>query len=148
MNTPTTPTTPPIVCDMTGARDTPAERIAEYARLCSDALIGRERIEDAIRFRFRAGECADVEHRVRDLATREKACCAFFTFTVTTRGDEVWWDAAVVDDATARQVLDELYRLPETVAEGAPALEARFTDRGLRFRAGDPTNSTHDARDR
>jgi hypothetical protein len=111
MNTRNAPPTTPIVCDMTDAPDTPAERIAEYERLFSGALIGRERTEDRIRFRFRFEE--GLEEWVRDLAAREEACCAFFTFTVTRMGDELWWDASVLDDDIARQILDEFYRLPD-----------------------------------
>jgi hypothetical protein len=46
-------------------------------------------------------------------------------------GDEVWWDASVVDDDLARQILDEYYRLPDTIASGAAALFDRFTQQGL-----------------
>ena len=55
---------------------------------------------------------------MRDLAAREKACCAFFDFDITRHDDAVLWDARVVDDDLARQVLEELYLLPgaETTA--------------------------------
>lgn len=121
--------TPPIVCDMTDAPDTPTERLAEYERLFTEALIGRERTHDGIRFRFRADP--GVEAWVRDLGVREKACCAFFSFAVSVHGGEVWWDGSVVDDDVARQILDELYRLPDTVADGGPALFDRFSEQGL-----------------
>jgi hypothetical protein len=107
-----TPPTPPIACDMTDAPDTPAERSAEYKRLFSGALISRERTATGIRFRF--GFDADLEEWVRDLVAREKACCAFFTFTVARDGDELWWDTSVPDDDIARRMLDELYRLSDT----------------------------------
>ena len=70
----------PIVCDMTDAPDTTEERLAEYRRLFGNDLIGRERTENGIRFRFslRDGLAAEI----RDLAAREKACCAFFDFTL------------------------------------------------------------------
>ena len=112
-------TNPPIVCDMTNAPDTPAERIAEYGRLFRVALVGRERTGDGIRFWFRAEH--GVEEWIRDLARREQACCAFFTFAVSAHGGEVWWDATVVDDEVARQVLEEFFRLPDTAASGPPA---------------------------
>jgi hypothetical protein len=111
-------TNPPIVCDMTNAPDTPAERIAEYGRLFRVALVGRERTGDGIRFRFRAEE--GVEEWIRDLARREQACCAFFSFAVSARGGEVWWDATVVDDDVARQILEEFFRLPDAAGTGAP----------------------------
>jgi hypothetical protein len=105
--------TPPIVCDMTGAPDTPAERVAEYGRLFAAALIGRERTAAGVGFRFRADP--GVEGWVRDLAAREQACCAFFTFTISRDGHEVRWDASVPDDETARGVLEEMLALPTTV---------------------------------
>lgn len=119
----------PIVCDMTTALDTAPERVAEYERLFSGSFMGRERTDGAIRFRFESEE--GVEEWVRDLAVREKACCAFFTFNVTKHGEEIWWDAFVIDDAIARQILDEFYSLPETVTEGVHALHSRMADKGL-----------------
>jgi hypothetical protein len=125
----TSTATPPIVCDMTDAPDTAAERFSEYERLFIGALVGRERVGEGIRFRFRADP--GLEDWVRDLAAREMACCAFFTFDTTVHGDEVWWDVSVVDDDLARQILDEYYRLPDNVADGAAALFERFTEQGL-----------------
>lgn len=101
---------------MTGAADTMAERMAEYRRLFAHSLLGRDRTSTGIRFRFRADQ--GLEDWVRDLAGREKACCAFLSSTVTASGGEVWWDASVVDDDMARQILDEFYRLPDTFARG------------------------------
>jgi hypothetical protein len=120
-----------VVCDMTGAPDTGIERLGEYQRLFSQALAGRERTADGIRFRFRAQP--GIEAWVRDLAAREKACCAFFTFTISTLGEEVRWDAAVIEDDVARAVLDEFYALPDTVANGFEAVHNRFTQQGLTF---------------
>src|SRR5689334_6978255 len=101
----TTPSsTPPIVCDMTDAPDAAVERLAEYQTLFATALIGRERTVDGIRFRFRAEP--GLEEQVRSLAAREKACCAFFNFTINRHDDEIWWNSSVVDDDIARQILD------------------------------------------
>jgi hypothetical protein len=118
-----------IACDMTGAPDTPEERMAEYGRLLAAAYAGRERTGDGIRLRFRATD--GIETWVRDLAAREKACCPFFDFAVTVADGEVRWDATVVDDDIARAILDEFYRLPETACAGLPGLEDRLADRGL-----------------
>jgi len=131
----TSSTTTPIVCDMTDAPDTSVERLAEYERLYTEALIGRERTEDGIRFRFRARP--GLEAWVRDLAAREKACCAFFSFTISVHDDEIWWDSSVVDDDIARQILDEMYHLPETISTGAPALFERFSGQGLQVMIDD-----------
>ena len=123
------PTMPPIVCDMTSAPDTSEERIDTYARLFADALVARERTEHGIRFRFRAD--TGIEQRVRGLAALEKACCAFFDFVVTVHGDEVWWDSRVVDEPIARQILEQMYALPDNIGDGVPALFDRFTEQGL-----------------
>jgi hypothetical protein len=128
--------TVPIACDLTNAPDTPEERLLEYRWLFTDALVGRERTPDgSARFRFRADE--GVEERVRTLAALEKACCAFFDFAVTVDGDEVRWDATVVDASAdheaARAILDEFYKLPDTVDDGVDCLENRLRDKGLTF---------------
>lgn len=119
----------PIVCDLTDAPDTDAERMAEYQRLFTQALIGRERTAEGIRFRFRAEP--GIEAWVADLVAREKACCAFFASAVTTEGDEVIWDAAVPDNDLARAVLDEFYALPDVLADSLGGLRERLADRGV-----------------
>jgi hypothetical protein len=129
MNQPTRTT--PVVCDMTSAPDTGPERVMEYQRLFAQALVGRERTAEGIRFRFRAAD--GVEAWVRDLADREKACCPFYDYRVTTDGDEVHWDATVIDDDIARAILDEFYNLPDTVADGIEGFENRLGERGLQI---------------
>jgi len=116
------PGKPLVVCDMSGAPDTPAERAAEYRRLFNQALTARERSDAGIRFRFRADP--GVADWVRDLADREKACCTFFNFTVTADNEEVRWDASVIDDVAARRVLAEFYRLPGLLAGTDTGLNA------------------------
>jgi hypothetical protein len=113
---------------MSSAPDTMPERLAEYRRLFGTVYLGRERAAHGIRFRFRADQ--GVEAWVRDLAAREKACCAFFAFAVTTDGDEVLWDAAVADDDLARAVLEEFYRLPGNPTVTADELVERLTGAG------------------
>src|SRR4051812_30758971 len=103
---------PAIVCDMTGAADTTDERLAEYGRLFATALAGRERTGGGIRFRFRADP--GVEDWVRDLAAREQACCAFFTFTISADEHEVRWDASVPDEDAARRILELFFLLPDS----------------------------------
>ena len=121
--------TVPIVCDMTDAPDTTEERLAEYRQLFGNDLIGRERTEAGIRFHFRARD--GLAEEIRDLAAREKACCAFFDFDVREHGDEITWDATVVDDPIARQILDEYYALPDTLAGSTAELFERFAQQGL-----------------
>ncbi len=103
------PASTPIACDMTQARDTPAERLAEYRRLFTRALASRERTAAGIRFRFRAEP--GVEAWVRDLAAREKACCAFFGFAIAVEDGQVCWDVAVPETEAAKAVLEDFYAL-------------------------------------
>jgi hypothetical protein len=110
----------PIACDMSNAPDTGPQRLAEYQRLFATALVGRERTPDGIRFRFRAEP--GIEDWVRDLAAREKACCAFFGFGVSRVESEVLWDATVVDDDAARAILQEFYALPDAASLAEPRL--------------------------
>lgn len=123
----------PVVCDMSNAPDTETERLDEYRRIFATALIGREKTGGhGFRWRFRDDEGMDAW--VRDLAEREQACCAFFSFTVTRSGGEVWLDGTVVDDDTARAVMEEFYNLPETLAEREITpedVDERFTRHGF-----------------
>ncbi|RSM70800.1 hypothetical protein DMH04_44125 [Kibdelosporangium aridum] len=114
---------------MTTAPDTEDERLAEYRRLFSEVLVGRERTETGIRFRFHANP--GVEAWVCDLAAREKACCAFFAFEISVVGQEVVWDMAVVDNDMARAILDQFYELPVTLANNFDDVRDRFADLGL-----------------
>jgi hypothetical protein len=125
------PPTTPIVCDLTTAPDTGSERLREYQRLFARALIGRERTSDGIRFRLRADD--GVEAWARDLAAREKACCAFFDFTISRHGDEVRWDSTVIDDEVARTILEDFYTLPDTTADDIEVLADRLNEHGLRI---------------
>ena len=122
----------PVVCDLSTARDTPEQRLDEYHRLFASAFVGKERVgDDEIRFRLRADD--GVVDWVRDLAAREKACCAFFAFEIAEAGDEIVWDVAVIDNDAARAVLDEFYALTENASESVEDLHARFINKGLAF---------------
>ena len=64
---------PAVVCDMTGAPDTGAERLAEYGRLFEAAFVARERTSPSgIRWVLRADP--GIEAWAADLAARENAC--------------------------------------------------------------------------
>ncbi|HET9140026.1 hypothetical protein [Actinophytocola sp.] len=131
----------PIVCDLTTAPDTEAERLAEYRRLFTHhAFLGRDRTAAGIRFRFRAEP--GIEAWLRDLAAREKACCAFFAFDITTDGEEVRYDAAVSDNAAARAILEEYYALPDTLVSSLDDLSDRLAERGVVF-ATDAAGTVH-----
>lgn len=109
---------PPIACDMSGAPDTPAERLAEYQRLFAQSLTGQERTSTGIRIRFAADPGVDA--RVRDLADLERACCPFLTSSITAAGQEIWWDITTVDDPAAKQILDAFYQLATVSSQHQP----------------------------
>ena len=71
-----------IVCTLTD--DDARERLAEYARLFAAAYAGRERTAAGMRWSLRADP--GVAEWARDLAARERACCAFLTIAVTEAG--------------------------------------------------------------
>lgn len=125
----------PIVCDMSTAPDTAQQRLDEYRHLFGRHLIGRERTGQGIRFRLRAEP--GVVAWVRDLAAREKACCAFFAFEVAVEspggGEQVIWDCAVSDNDAARAILEEYYHLPETAVQSPEELEKHLAAKGLTF---------------
>ncbi|KAB2340595.1 peptidylprolyl isomerase PrsA [Actinomadura rudentiformis] len=134
------PASTPVVCDMTTATDTPQQRLDAYQDLFGRHLIGRERTAEGIRFQLRANP--GVEQQVRKLAEREKACCAFFAFDITTDGDQVIWDCAVSDNDTARAVLEEYYLLPETAVQNPAELGDHLAAKGLHFTT-DPGGTVH-----
>lgn len=116
---------PAIACDLTDAPDTAEERMAEYDRLFTQALAGRERTAEGVRLRFSADD--GVEAWVRDLAAREKACCPFYDFAVSATGGEVWWDVSLVDgvaddENTARTLLDTYFYAPDYAADGVEGM--------------------------
>ena len=121
----------PIVCDMSTAPDTGPQRLAEYDRLFSSHLLGRERRGDGIRFALRADP--GVEAWVRDLAAREKACCAFLDSQIVVEGNQVLWDITTIDDDIARAILDDYYDLPDTAGADPNELERRLSANGLQF---------------
>ena len=101
----------PIACDMSAARDTPEERLAEYGELFQRALIGRERRPDAVVLTF----AAQAREQVEDLARREHDCCPFAEHGVDVVGDEVRWTTAntIHGDGAVDDMLDALYELTE-----------------------------------
>jgi len=128
----------PIACDMSAARDTPDERLAEYRELFERALRGRERGADSVALRFEA----DAREQVEDLASREHACCPFVDYRVETAGDELIWTTTnpVVGEqrADVDVMLDALYALPDHAGSDIDGYLARLAERGVDVvRAGD-----------
>lgn len=120
----------PLICNMTDAPDTAQERMDEYGRLFAHALAGRERTDAGLTFRFEARP--GVEEWVGDLSRREAACCPFFNYTIDIGdGSEVAWLIATDGDRFAEAILDEMYRLPDVIADGFPGLLRQLDNAGL-----------------
>lgn len=79
----------PIACDMSTATDSLAERLAEYRRLFEHALVGRESTPTTTTFRFAARP--GVADWLRDLTTREAACCGYLSYEINQDVEEIVW---------------------------------------------------------
>jgi hypothetical protein len=105
----------PIACDMSTARDTPEQRLAEYHELFERALVGRERRDDAVVLTF----SADAQEQVEDLARREHACCPFVDYRVELTGEQVIWTTTNTVQREHRAavdvMLDAFHDLPSTL---------------------------------
>jgi hypothetical protein len=119
----------PIACNMTNARDTPQERLAEYGRLFADAMLGRERTATGVEFRL-ASKPAIVEW-VTDLVRREAACCPFFSYRLDAENDCIVWRTSSDAGVAAQAMLDEFYELPEHCADGIDGYFQRLEARGV-----------------
>lgn len=129
----------PIVCDFTGAPDTPEERLTEYGQLFSAGLISRERTATSVILTFH-GRMASW---VADLAAREAACCPFMSYLVVHGEGGVRWETSGA--AEVQPILDEYYELYHTAAMAsvdeliASLAERSFTvtrPAGCRFERG------------
>jgi hypothetical protein len=105
----------PVACDMSTARDTPSERLAEYGILFDRALVRRERRDDGVVFTFRGD--AGIREAVEDLVRREAACCPFLDYRIDIVGDDVIWTMTNVpsgdDRAHVDVMLDAFHALPD-----------------------------------
>ena len=98
------------------ADDDAQARFAEYARLFAAAYAGRERTATGMRWSLQPG----VAQWARDLAARERACCAFLAITVTEVGDRVLWELSA--EPAAQAVVDGFYDLPVIDANRTPRM--------------------------
>ncbi|MGH3366499.1 MAG: hypothetical protein ACRDOY_04795 [Nocardioidaceae bacterium] len=95
----------PAACDLSGAQDTLAQRLAEYRRLFEHALISRE--STATETSFRLDARAGVAEWVLELVRREAACCPFLSYEVDQVGEELVWTTRGVG-AAEMAVFDEI----------------------------------------
>ncbi len=68
-----------------------------------------------------------VERRVRELARREHECCPFLAFAISTRGDEVVWQARTHEGN--EELVAAFFELPETVGDGERPFEGLLLQR-------------------
>jgi hypothetical protein len=87
----------PVACDMTAARDTPAERLAEYRRLFDHALVDHEATASGTTYRL--ADRPGVREWVLDLTGREAACCPFLSIEVHSEAGHLVWCIEGLGDA-------------------------------------------------
>src|SRR5680860_40471 len=96
----------PVACDMNAARDTLAERLAEYRRLFEHALVDQEAAVTSITYRL--ADRPGVREWVLDLIGRETECCPFLSIEVHSEGRHLVWrieGLGAADLATVGDVL-------------------------------------------
>jgi hypothetical protein len=104
----------PIACTLqTGAA---VARTTEWRGFLSDFVVEVERSGTSARLRLKDTDAAVLV--ATDLARREKACCAFFDFTLVPLPESVWLEVTAPAEAAA--IIDELFR-PGTDADSGPA---------------------------
>jgi hypothetical protein len=92
----------PIACSLSA--DDMGDRLEEWRATVALAT-AREPTPDGYRLRFASDPA--FAGRLAELAAREVACCAFFTFAVTVATDGLALDVSVPADA--RPLLDDLF---------------------------------------
>jgi hypothetical protein len=92
----------PIACSLS-AQDQ-EERTREF-RTISAKVTGRESTAEGVRLRFRSEP--GFADQLGDLTRREKECCPFFDFRISTVDDEVVLDVGAPADA--RQIVERLF---------------------------------------
>lgn len=81
-----------------------------------DGLVGRSRTATGIRFHVH--EAPEVLGALQEFVRREKACCPFFDFDITSHGPQVQLD--IGGPPEARPLLDLLFQLAEPAEPGSP----------------------------
>jgi hypothetical protein len=96
----------PIVCTLTA---TDAEsRAGEWREFLATSTTASERLSGH-QLRVRLASAPDALAAAVDLAQREKACCAFFEFSIDVAADQLWLRVTVPPEASS--ILDDLASL-------------------------------------
>lgn len=86
-------------------------------------LVGRTRTASGVRFRVR--EAPEVVGALQEFVRREKACCPFFDFDISSMGSEVRLD--IEGPPEARPLLDLLFQLAEPAVPAGEHARAPWT---------------------
>jgi hypothetical protein len=87
----------PIACTLTS--EAAGARLEEWRRFFADFTAVAEQSSD-VQVRVRLANSTEAVHAAVDLARREKACCAFFEFSIEVEADASWLSIKVPSDAT------------------------------------------------
>jgi hypothetical protein len=96
----------PVACTLTAAEA--GDRTVEWRELVDRHVATVDRADGVVRLHLRPGDESLLA--AADLAARELACCAFFTFAIEITPDGPWLRASVPDDAAP--ILDALFVAP------------------------------------
>ncbi len=91
----------PIACRLTGVDL--QDRRAWIAELTRDALRGYERADLTLNLRY----ALQAMQRVKEMVSKERACCSFLSFEIREQADEVLLTIEAPEDAG--QVVDTLF---------------------------------------
>jgi hypothetical protein len=96
----------PIACTLTA--DAAGDRVEEWRQFLAQCTGAVERMSPE-RLRMRLNDSPGTLEVAVDLARREKACCAFFDFSIEVEADALWLSARV--PAEASNILDDFASL-------------------------------------
>lgn len=117
----------PVACDMRGAEDTLAERLAEYRRLFEHELLSRQSTATTVTFRLPARP--GIVESVLDLVRREAACCPFLSYEVDQEDEEIVWTTTGIGAADIA-MLDDFLATADPETDDSQDLARRLTDKG------------------
>ena len=122
----------PIACDMSAANDTQGERLVEYQRLFTEALLGVERRRGTVEFQFTAKP--GIAEWCIDLASREAACCPFLGYHLTADDITVQWTTTGDEQIeSVRMFLDMFQNAPVEFLKAPDELARSLARGGLMF---------------
>ena len=122
---------------MTDAPDTTDERLAEYHRLFGTDLIGRERTDTGIQFRFRLRARDGLGGDPGPRRPREGVLWVLRLRNRRTRRRRDHLGRQGRRRPDARQILDEYYALPDSLSGSTIELFERFAQQGLEITIDD-----------